>query len=33
MVKNKCSGMLSMQIGVFAKTKDWDHALIFNMIL
>lgn len=31
MVKNKCGGMLSMQIGMFAKTKDWDRALVSNV--
>lgn len=31
MFKNKCSDMLSMQIGVFAKTKDWDHTVASNV--
>ena len=31
MVKNKCRDMLSTQMEVFAKTKDWDHGLVSNV--
>lgn len=31
MVRNKHTGVLSTQIGVFRKTKDWDPGVVSNV--